>query len=223
MTGTVDWVRMAKILTAILLLPVCLGAGETIVQLVRATGHADTVWVAMLAGAACWLAIYLTLPKPMWAYVLGHELTHVLWTWLFGGSVRRFKVSSNGGHVLVTRSNFLVALAPYFFPIYAVGVILLFVVGDWTWGWEAYMAPFHLLLGAAYAFHLSLTWDILQTRQSDIVAHGYLFSAVIIWLGNAAVLILGIPLLTARVNLMTAMEWCWLNTRAVLEQARALL
>lgn len=214
---------MAKRLAAILLLPVCLGAAETIVQLVRATGHADTVWVAMLAGAACWLAVYLTLPKPMWAYVLGHELTHVLWTWLFGGRVRRFKVTSTGGHVLVTRSNFLVALAPYFFPIYAVGVILMFVVGDWIWGWEAYVAPFHLLLGAAYAFHLSLTWDILQTRQSDIVAHGYLFSAVIIWLGNAAVLLLGIPLLTARVSVMTAMQWCWLNTCAVLEQARALL
>jgi hypothetical protein len=179
------------------------------------------VWIATLAGVACWLVVYLLLPKPTWAYVLGHELTHALWTWLFGGSVRRLKVTAKGGHVLVTRNNFLIALAPYFFPFYAVAVILVFVAGDWIWGWGPFVAPFHLLLGAAYAFHLTLTWEILQTRQSDIVAHGYLFSAVIIWLGNAAVLVLGIPLLTACVNVPTALDWCWANTRAVFEQASA--
>jgi len=32
--------------------------------------------VPLLAGAACWVVIFLLLPKPMWIYVFGHELTH---------------------------------------------------------------------------------------------------------------------------------------------------
>ena len=66
-------------------------------------------------GAACWVVIYLLLPKPMWIYVFGHELTHALWVWLFGGSVKKFKVTSDGGHVIVDKTNFLIALSPYFF------------------------------------------------------------------------------------------------------------
>ena len=37
----------------------------------------------------------------MWIYVVGHELTHAVWVWLFGGSVKKFKATSNGGHVIV--------------------------------------------------------------------------------------------------------------------------
>src|ERR1043165_7130212 len=105
-------------IVAILLLPVCAGAALALGQVVRASGRAETIWVAMLAGAACWVAIFLLLPKPMWVYVFGHELTHAIWNWLFGGSLKRFKVTSNGGHVVVTKNNFLIALAPYFFPLY---------------------------------------------------------------------------------------------------------
>ena len=103
--------KWLKLFVALLLLPLCLGAGVALVRVARASGQADTMWVAALSGAACWVVIYLLLPKPMWVYVLGHELTHALWTWLFGGRVKRFKVSAAGGHVVVTRSNFLIALA----------------------------------------------------------------------------------------------------------------
>src|SRR5437879_7448193 len=105
-------------------------------MVLRASGSADLTWVPLLSGAACWLAIYLLLPKPMWIYVFGHELTHALWTWLLGGRVKKFKASSRGGHVVVSRSNFLVALAPYFFPLYAMLVVLLFVAGHWLWHWN---------------------------------------------------------------------------------------
>ena len=212
-----------KLLLGILLIPLCLGSAQTIVDLVRATGEADTVWVATLAGAACWLVVYLTLPKPMWVYVFGHELTHALWAWLFGGKVKRFKATRKGGHVVVTRSNFLIALAPYFFPVYAVFVVLVFGIGHWLWDWSRARVWFHLLLGVAYAFHVTLTWSILKTRQTDIVQQGYLFSAVVIWLGNAAVLVLGIPLLTDRVGVWTALIWCWTATGHIVQQLGAFL
>src|SRR5471030_2863058 len=137
----------------------------------------------------------------MWIYVFGHELTHALWTWLFGGRVKKMKVTSKGGHVVISKTNFVIALAPYFFPLYAVIMILAFAIGHLIWDWKNYFVFFHLLIGAAYAFHLTLTFHVLQTRQTDITSQGYLFSAVVIFLGNVCVLLFGIPLLTARVGM----------------------
>jgi hypothetical protein len=195
---------------ALLLLPVCYGAGEALVLVLHASGASDTTWVPLTAGALCWLAIYLLLPKPMWIYVFGHELTHALWAWVFGGSVKGFRASSSGGHVILTRSNFLIALAPYFFPLYASLVIIVYSAGTLFWNWQPYRAWFHLLLGAAYAFHVTLTWHVLKTRQTDITEQGYLFSAVIIFLGNILVLLLGIPLLAGGVTVAQAAVW-WMQ------------
>jgi hypothetical protein len=153
------------------------------------------------------VVIYLLLPKPMWVYVFGHELTHALWTWLLGGQVTQFKASSSGGHVVVTKHNFLIALAPYFFPLYAILVVAAFALGHQVWDWHRHLVWFHLGLGAAYAFHVTLTWHILQANQSDISDQGYLFSAVIIFLGNALVLLVGLPLLAGKVDVLTALSW----------------
>ena len=80
--------KWCKTLIAVLLLPVCLGAAQALWMVLRASGDATTIWVASLAGAACWVVIYSLLPKPMWIYVFGHEFTHALWAWAFGGSVK---------------------------------------------------------------------------------------------------------------------------------------
>jgi hypothetical protein len=199
--------KWCKTIIAILLLPACVGGAFALWQVVRASEHADTVWVATLSGAGCWLVIYLLLPKPMWVYVFGHELTHALWTWMLGGKVKRFKATADGGHVIVSKTNFLIALAPYFCPLYALMVVAVFALGQWLWGWQSYLVWFHLLLGAAYAFHVTLTWHILKSHQSDIAGQGYLFSAVVIFLGNATVLLVGIPWLTSKLAVGTALSW----------------
>ena len=205
-------------IVAVPLLPVCAGAAMTLGTVMRACGSADMTLVPILAGAAGWITIYLMLPKPMWIYVFGHELTHALWVWLFGGRVKKFKASSDGGHVIVDKINFLIALAPYFFPLYAGLIVALFAIGHLIWNWQSYLVWFHLLVGAAYAFHVTLTAHVLKTRQSDITSQGYLFSAVVIFLGNALVLLIGIPLLTARVDLMKMLGWWFENTSQVIHR-----
>jgi hypothetical protein len=202
--------KWAKTIFAVLLLPFCFGAVAALLKVLRASGSADTFWVAFLGGAACWWVVFLLLPKPMRLYVFGHELTHALWTWLFLGRVKKFKAGAKGGHVVVTKTNFLIVLAPYFFPLYAVLVIAVFLTGHLVFDWTQHGVWFHLMLGAAYAFHVTLTWHILQTRQSDITSQGWFFASVIIFLGNITVLLLGIPVLTAKVPLLTAMGW-WLQ------------
>ena len=74
-------------------------------------------------------------------------------------------------------------------------------------------------LGAAYSFHVTLTWHILKHQQTDISEQGYLFSAVVIFLGNVGVLLVGIPLLAAKVDVLTALGW-WLEcTGEVMEKS----
>ncbi|MEO6181756.1 MAG: hypothetical protein ABIP71_01350 [Verrucomicrobiota bacterium] len=202
--------KWAKLIIAILLLPVCIGASHALWRVLRTTGSADQTWVPMLAGAACWICIFVLLPKPMLIYVFGHEFTHALWTWAFGGKVKKFKATARGGHVVVTKTNFVIGLAPYFFPVYVALIVIVFLAGHVIWNWRYLEVWFHLLIGAAYAFHVTLTWHILKTRQTDITQEGYLFSGVIIFLGNISVLLVGIPLLTAKVNLLTMLGW-WLD------------
>lgn len=210
--------KWGKFIIAILLLPVCAGAAKTLWMVMSRCGGADVTLVPVAAGAACWLAIYLLLPKPMWLYVVGHELTHAIWVWLFGGSVKKFKASSSGGHVIVDKNNFLISLSPYFFPFYVVLVVAVFAAGHLIWNWKNFFVWFHVLVGVAYAFHVTLTAQILKTQQSDITSQGYLFSAVVIFLGNVVVLLVGLPLLTAKVDLTTMLGWWLDNTGGVVHR-----
>ena len=101
--------KWIKTIIAILLLPVCIGAAMALWKVLTACGSADTTWVPLLAGAACWVVIYYMLPKPMWIYVFGHELTHALWVWVCGGNVKQFKATSDGGHIIADKTNFRLA------------------------------------------------------------------------------------------------------------------
>lgn len=210
--------KWAKTIVAVLLLPLCIGAVVALVRVVRATGGADLFWVAFLGGAACWVVVFLLLPKPMLVYVFGHELTHALWAWLFGGRVKQFKATADGGHVVVSKANFVIILAPYFFPLYAVLVVAVFALGHLVFGWTRHLVWFHLLLGAAYAFHVTLTAHVLKTRQSDLASQGWIFSGVVILLGNVGVLLLGLPLLTGNVTIFTSMGWWLQDSGAVLHR-----
>ncbi len=119
------------------------------------------------------------------------------------------KITSAGGHVVISKTNFLIALAPYFFPLYVVLVVGVFALGNLIWNWQSYLVWFHLCVGAAYAFHVTLTFHVLQTRQSDITGQGYLFSGVVIFLGNICVLLFGIPLLTRWPGIFNIFSlWC---------------
>lgn len=156
------------------------------------------MWIPLLCGGGCWLVIFLCLPQSTWLYVVGHELTHVVWSWGFGGKLKKFKASSKGGYVIITKSNSLIALAPYFFPLYAMIVVAIFAPLNAFWPQPQLVPVFHLLLGTTYAFHVTWTWEVIRTEQSDIINQGYVFSAAVIALGNLFILVFGIAFLAGK-------------------------
>jgi hypothetical protein len=122
-----------------------------------------------------------------------HEVTHLIFGLLFFKRPKGFKVTMReGGHVKLSGSNFLIYLAPYFFPTvsYFLLLFLYFVPVD-------YLPVFYGILGASLAFHLVSTWSELHLKQTDLQKSGILFSlaflpvANLIFYGALVVLIFG--------------------------------
>jgi len=150
-------------------------------------------------GAALWTLWFfgsiwsLGQPRPLRAYVFGHELTHAIWVWMWGGRVSHMEVSREGGYILTDTHNFWIALAPYFYPLYSLVVVIGFGAASLFWDIthvrETFMlmTPMQwmfLLLGATWAFHLSFTIWMIPKGQTDLTYHGTFFSLVIIYLMN---------------------------------------
>lgn len=73
------FVRLLRSLVAFALLPSVIGGGWAVLDLLWHSRRAGDFWLAFGGGAAAWMLIYAFLPKPLWLYVTGHELTHALW------------------------------------------------------------------------------------------------------------------------------------------------
>jgi len=116
-------------------------------------------------------------------HVMAHELTHAFWATLFGGRVKSLNVSHEGGSVTMEKSNFLVVLAPYFFPFYTVLALLIYIIVD-----VKYVDYILFLIGFTYSFHLALTLYSLRQKQTDIRECGLLFSLMFIYLANLLIL-----------------------------------
>lgn len=124
----------------------------------------------LLVGLGVWVVFYLQLPRPMWLYVLGHELTHAVSAWMCGARVQSFKVNSRGGEVRVNKSNAFIALSPYFLPIYSILWSLIMGLVHWRWGQAWWVMPLYQAgLGLTYGFHVTMTAVILRIRQPDLV------------------------------------------------------
>jgi len=198
-------VKFVKLLIGVLLLPACaaltLAAWRVARQLSFGQVLTDsTVW-GFVAGYALWLAVFAFLPKPMRTYVLGHELTHAFWALLMGARVGGLKVKKTGGQVRTSKTNWFIALAPYFFPFYALLFIALFFIAHAIWNLERYMWVLFFLVGLGWSFHVTFTlMMVLTTKQPDIESQGALFSAVVIYCMNLLVMALMVAALSRSVT-----------------------
>lgn len=125
-------------------------------------------------------------------YVLGHELTHAIAAWASGASVLGFKAGERSGHVDLSHSNAVVALAPYCVPFYTLALVAAWRILAWLKPAWAHPQLFLLLMGLTLAFHLLKTFESLWDHsQPDLAAAGgALFSLSWIGIANGAVVLL---------------------------------
>jgi hypothetical protein len=192
--------RWVKFVIGLFLLPACVVLTQTFFTAFARATVAQRLWAAeefwfFALGALLWLIAFFGLPRPILVYVFGHELTHAVWVWLMGGRVSRFRVSREGGHIVTSRTNFWIALAPYFFPLYSILAIAVYGIAGFFVNVQPYGRWLYAAIGASWAFHFTFTCWMIPKNQTDLRDHGTFFSLVIIYMMN--LLLLSIMLILA--------------------------
>jgi len=178
---------MKKILAGVIgivLIPVSVALTIVMVQILAACWsfkvHAELLF---LAGFGLYLIMHLVLYKPVFVHVMAHEFTHALFAVLMAGRVDSMQISSKGGRVTSSRTNFLITLAPYFIPFYTLIVVGLYFIVK-----EKYIPYTFFLMGFTLAFHLCLTVYSLRLQQTDLKESGLLFSLSFVYLMNIVII-----------------------------------
>ncbi|MEI7864640.1 MAG: hypothetical protein WCI38_04645 [Chthoniobacterales bacterium] len=185
-------VRWVKFVCGLFLLPLSyILTAAFFSALTQATAHQfyrapEFLWFS--GGVASWLALYFFLPHPLLVYVFGHELTHAVAVYLAGGHVSKFKVRSDGGHIVSNKINTWIALSPYFVPIYSVIVIGVYAGLLLFYDVTPYLHILYLLVGATWAFHATFTVTMIGKGQTDLAYGGTFFSLLVIYLMNLLLL-----------------------------------
>ncbi len=181
--------KFVKFLIGLPLLPVCVIASQTLWGVLESAQPPSASLLpapalALFAGFALWIAMFTLFPNPVRTYIFAHELTHALWGLLMGASITKFNVREDHGSVVLSKTNFLITLAPYFFPLYTVLVIAAYSLLGLFYPVERFYLLWLAAVGFTWGFHLTFTVSALLQRQSDIRQQGRLFSYAVIYLAN---------------------------------------
>ena len=118
---------------------------------------------------------------------LEHELTHALFALLTLHPVTAIRASWRGDGVMqyLGKGNWLISIAPYYFPTLSFALIALFwlLPGGWRVGAS-------VLLGVTLSYHVTSTWRETHADQPDLQKVRYAFA--MIFLPTANLLCLGL-------------------------------
>ena len=204
-----------KLLIAILLFPTVLFALVETVDVFFNVLKDFQIAVGLVAGAALYCVIHFGGYKFERLYVWGHEVTHAIAAMLCGFRVHSMTVNKDSGNVKMDQVNAFVALAPYIIPFYAMLTGLVYLGLDLVVPVEPYRPAFVFVVGFFMAFHFVQTFQTLwEAEQPDLqAAGGRIFSAVVIGLSNALLLMLVLKwLFPQRVHLLEACKAVAVNT-----------
>lgn len=158
--------------------------------------------------------------KPVQLYVIEHELTHALFAILSGGKIRKLSLKKESGSVVVDKTNAVITLSPYFFPLYAVSFFLLWKLASQFYSeLYSYITIFYLVAGFLLSFHFFMTSKAILHGQSDLKHSGTIFSLVIIFILYIFVSVFFLRFLfggeSSVVELKTFFRELWNNTEFV--------
>ena len=231
--------RLKLLLAVVVLVPVGLVTTQTFFELFtietvgRGFWQTEEFWFFGL-GFVAWLICFWGLPRPLYLYVLGHELTHYAFVKLCGGKVEAWDAKSHGGYVYTDKSNTLISLSPYFVPFYTVlvgiffALLSLFVDLDFKytdlplglsfkWHWL-----FLGLVGLTWGFHLTFTVWMMTKDQPDLQSNGNYFSVLLISLVNLVIICTLLVVASQNVTFAAFIGTWWENMGIVVDAVEAI-
>ncbi len=208
--------RLSKFLIGIILIPlviaITLAFFETLTNLEGFKGGGSKIF---LWGALAYAILHLFIFRPAHVYTFGHEMTHVLTTWLSGGGVRSFKTSGQGGQVETTKSNVLINLGPYCIPTYTLIASFLYFILPLFIKIPNLKTIYFFAAGFTLTLHLIFTAEALKIKQPDIIKTGYLFSLVIIYIINIVLVTFLVSLLFEGVSFESFFYGAYSNAKNI--------
>ncbi|MBQ8481763.1 MAG: M50 family metallopeptidase [Alphaproteobacteria bacterium] len=139
------------------------------------------VW-AFAGGAVLYFAIMIfagqNISRTM--QIISHELTHLMFAYLTFHDAGRVRINpdDSGGEMIVKGGgNWLITLAPYFFPLFSFLYMLLMP-------WLVIASGEHFMVYAIFGYFFGYYWGTVLSQvhpeQTDIIREGYIFSAIFI-------------------------------------------
>lgn len=186
--------RWVKALIGLFLLIPCWILSRTFFSLVLQSASENAFWknqtfwvftLSVISG----IFLFFTVKFLIWGYVIGHEMTHALWAWIYGGDIYDFRVARSGGHIVTDKTNTWVVLAPYFFPFYT--VLWLSACGMVWLVFRDIEIDSRIIyggIGVTWSFHMAYTIWMIVKGQPDLEYGGVFFSLVIIYFMNLALI-----------------------------------
>jgi hypothetical protein len=169
---------ISMIPVALFLLPLC----AILIDMIWKCG--DVSW--FLYGMLAYFPIHLLIWRPHFLHVTAHEFTHALFTTLSLGNVYSLHIDTeDSGHITMSKRNIMISLAPYFFPLLTMLILLFYMISIELFKTEiAFIAGF--FLGCHYIMNLrDLTFE-----QPDIIqSGGTLFALPLVMLLNLVIFI----------------------------------
>ena len=126
--------------------------------------------------------------QPVALYVMSHEFTHAVFALFSGYRVKKIKISTKGGYVEMSESNFLIDLAPYFFPLYTIVFTAVFYGLDKLFQLDKYYWLFFIGFGILISFHVLSNWDVLKIEQPDMNSVGKVFGIIFVLIVNLLII-----------------------------------
>ncbi|MDD5449416.1 MAG: hypothetical protein PHO42_02325 [Candidatus Omnitrophica bacterium] len=166
-----------------------------------------------LWGVTTYVIIYIFFFKLNYVYNFGHEFVHVISTWLSFGKAGDMKVSSKGGSVKTSKSNFFINISPYFIPIWTILLCLTFLISSKFTEIAVYAPYFIFFIGLTLAMHIILTVEALKIAQPDIIKTGYLFSLSLIYVINIVIVAFVMSLIFAGFSFIDFFTQFYIETR----------
>ena len=187
--------KQIKFFTGIILLPIIIPVTKTLFFVLtnqsKYNFNYDTLIMIGVSFIIGLLALNI-LPRPTKLYIISHELSHAFFGILFGSKIKSIRIFKNSGFVKLNKTNFIITLAPYFFPFLSIILIIVYYLLSLFFPVTNYYNIFMILVSLTYSFHIFFTIHIMRTNQSDISQNGNLFSYVIIYNLNLVILIFGL-------------------------------